>query len=209
MEIVSGFRTQPREEVREHIERLWPVLTRKPDASSDGGSDLPLTAPYVVPGGRYREMYYWDSYFTLIGLQVSGRDDLVAGMVENFAGLIDRYGHIPNGTRSYYLGRSQPPFFAAMVQLLAERGGVETWREFLPALRREYEFWMDGAAGVAKGAAHRRVVRLDDGTLLNRYWDDRDTPREEAYREDVETARGMKKVVKVVGHGDGRLSSCS
>ena len=79
---------------------------------------------YVVPGGRFREMYYWDSYFTMVGLQTSGRDDLVAAMVENFAGLIDRYGHIPNGSRSYYLSRSQPPFFAAMVELQATHDGV-------------------------------------------------------------------------------------
>jgi alpha,alpha-trehalase len=115
----SDFRTAPREEIRAHIDRLWDVLTREPRDSAGVDSQLPLTTRYVVPGGRFREMYYWDSYFTMVGLQSSGRDDLVADMVENFAGLIDRYGHIPNGTRSYYLSRSQPPFFAAMVELQA------------------------------------------------------------------------------------------
>ena len=185
----ADFRTKPGTDVEDHIDALWPVLTRKADEPRPHSSLLPLPHRYVVPGGRFREVYYWDSYFTMLGLEESGRHELVADMVRNFAWLIDRYGHVPNGNRTYYLSRSQPPFFASMVQLLAERGGVETWREFLPALRREYEFWMDGAATVAKGAAYRRVVRLADGTLLNRYWDDRDTPREEAYREDVETAR--------------------
>src|SRR4030095_13324310 len=76
-----------------------------------------------------------------------------------------------------------------MVEVVALRDGDATYRKYLPQLRREYEFWMEGAAALAPGAAHRRVVRLRDGTLLNRYWDDRDTPRDEAYREDVATAR--------------------
>ncbi len=90
-------------------------------------SALPLSTRFVVPGGRFREMYYWDSYFTMLGLQTSERHDLVADMVENFAGLIDRYGHIPNGSRTYYLSRSQPPFFAAMVALQAEQDGDRRW----------------------------------------------------------------------------------
>jgi len=138
-------------------------------------------------------MYYWDSYFTMVGLQASGRDDLVADMVENFASLIDRYGHIPNGTRSYYLGRSQPPFFAAMVARAAARDGDAVLTKFLPQLLREHEFWMEGADKLAPGSAHRRVVRLRNGTVLNRYWDDRETPREESYREDVETARASAR----------------
>ena len=160
-----------------------------PSASTAEDSRLPLTTRYVVPGGRFREMYYWDSYFTMLGLQVSGRHDLVADMVENFAGLIDRYGHIPNGSRSYYLSRSQPPFFAAMVELQGEHEGLPALLMRLPQLEREYAFWMDGAAELAAGAAHRRVVRLADGTLLNRYWDDLAIPRDEAYVEDIATAQ--------------------
>jgi len=184
----SEFVTAPREEIRDHIGRLWNTLTRTPGSQADAGSLLPLTTRYVVPGGRFRELYYWDSYFTMVGLQTSGRDDLVADMVENFAGLIDRYGHIPNGSRSYYLSRSQPPFFAAMVELQATRDAGALIKR-LPQLEREYEFWMDGAKGLAPGAAHRRVVRLADGSLLNRYWDDLATPRDEAYLEDIETAK--------------------
>ena len=143
-----------------------------------------------MPGGRFTEIYYWDSYFTMLGLEQSGRRDLALDMVRNFASLVDRYGHVPNGNRTYYLSRSQPPFFAAMVDLVASRAAdADAVRaEYLPALSREYAFWMDGADGLAPGSAHRRVVRLSDGTLLNRYWDDRDVPREESYREDVATA---------------------
>jgi alpha,alpha-trehalase len=185
----SDFKTEPREEIRAHINRLWPVLTRAPEKSDAAGSLLPLSTRYVVPGGRFREMYYWDSYFTMVGLQTSGRDDLVADMVENFAGLIDRYGHIPNGSRSYYLSRSQPPFFAAMVELQAEHEGASALAKRLPQLEREYAFWMEGAKDLAPGKVHRRVVRLADGNVLNRYWDDSATPRDESYLEDIETAK--------------------
>ncbi len=183
------FRAQPGRSVTEHIDALWPVLARAPDTAVAGSSLLPLPNPYVVPGGRFREIYYWDSYFTMLGLLESGRHEFVADMVKNFAWLIDQYGHVPNGNRSYYLSRSQPPFFSLMVELLVAREGAAAYGRFLPQLRREYEFWMDGSESLAPGEAHRRVVRLPDGTLLNRYWDDRDTPREESYRQDVETAR--------------------
>ena len=187
--VASDFRTRPGDEIRAHIERLWPALTRAPRVGPVADSLLPLTTQYVVPGGRFRELYYWDSYFTMLGLQAAGRHDLLAAMVENFAGLIDRYGHIPNGSRTYYLSRSQPPFFAAMVELQAERAGAKALITRLPQLEREYAFWMEGAESLAPGKAHRRVVRLADGTLLNRHWDDLAIPRDEAYLEDIETAR--------------------
>ena len=185
----SDFRTTPRAEIRAHIERLWGALTREPRETSGASSLLPLTTRFVVPGGRFRELYYWDSYFTMVGLETSGREDLVAAMVENFAGLIDRYGHIPNGSRSYQVSRSQPPFFAAMVELQAESAGDRALVERLPQLEREHAFWMDGAGNLTRGQAYRRVVMMSDGTVLNRYWDDLAIPRDEAWLEDVETAR--------------------
>jgi alpha,alpha-trehalase len=146
-----------------------------------------LPEPYVVPGGRFRELYYWDSYFTMLGLARSGRHDLVEHMVHDFAYLIDTYGHVPNGTRSYYLSRSQPPFFFAMVGLLDAQDPAAAYARYLPELRREYAFWMEGEAGLH--GAHRRVVALPDGAVLNRYWDDADTPREESFREDIDLSR--------------------
>ena len=73
-------------------------------------------------------------------------------MVENFAGLIDRYGHIPNGNRTYYLSRSQPPFFAAMVELQARHDGARALTKRLPQLEREHAFWMDGARAFSRAA---------------------------------------------------------
>jgi alpha,alpha-trehalase len=187
--VATGFRADPSRDVRDHIGALWDVLTRAQDRPDPRSSLLPLPHRYVVPGGRFREVYYWDSYFTMLGLEQSGRHDLVVDMIRNFAALIDRYGHIPNGNRTYYLSRSQPPFFAAMVNLLAARDGDAVLGTYLPQLEGEYAFWMEGSEQLAPARAHRRVVRLRDGTLFNRYWDDRAAPRDESYREDVETAR--------------------
>jgi len=171
-----------------HIEGLWPQLTRPPLDPPAGSSALALPAPYVVPGGRFREIYYWDSYFTMLGLKVDGRDDLVEAMLADFVSLIERYGHIPNGTRTYYLSRSQPPFFALMVGL-SDSDSPTLARRRLAALRAEHAYWMRGAdCAVAEGACER-VVRMPDGALLNRYWDDKATPRDESWAEDVATAR--------------------
>ena len=172
----------------QHIDGLWDILKRTTRETPPNGSLLALPQPYVVPGGRFREIYYWDSYFTMLGLVESGRHDLVESMVSDFAYLIDTYGHVPNGTRSYYLTRSQPPFFFEMVGLLSDDQAA-TFARYLPQLKREYAFWMEGSRGLKKGAAHRRVVALPDGSILNRFWDDSDTPRDESYREDTELAK--------------------
>ena len=187
----SGFASDGDQPLLVHIDTLWPVLTR-PAGSEEGsaGSLIPLPNQYVVPGGRFREVYYWDSYFTMLGLRVSGKGELIRDMVENFAYLIDEVGHIPNGNRTYYLTRSQPPFFAFMVELLAEMEGEEGYTEFLPQLIAEYNFWMDGVDDVTETApASGHVVRMPDGSLLNRYYDAGDRPRAESYREDVLTIR--------------------
>ena len=175
--------------LRAHIDGLWPVLTRTTDSASKWDSLLPLPKPYVVPGGRFREVYYWDSYFTMLGLAESGHWDKVRDMTDNFAHEIDEWGHIPNGNRSYYLSRSQPPFFAFMVELLASRDGDSALTKYLPQLKAEYAYWMEGGDALAAGSADKRVVKLKDGSLLNRYWDDRDTPRTESWLDDVTTAK--------------------
>jgi alpha,alpha-trehalase len=184
--------------IAEHIDRLWTELTRSTPQTPRYSSALALPQPYAVPGGRFREMYYWDSYFTMLGLPESGRRDLIEDMVRDFAYLIDTYGHVPNGTRTYYLSRSQPPFFFAMVGLLSPEDPAASFARYLPELEREYGFWMQDAEGLRPGSARRHVVALSDGAILNRYWDDRDTPRDESYAQDVELASRSSRAASEV-----------
>ena len=184
----SEYVSDPENSLKEHIDQLWPVLTREPQDHIPWSSLLALPQAYIVPGGRFSETYYWDSYFTMLGLAESGRHDMLKCMADNFAWMIERYGHIPNGNRTYYLSRSQPPVFALMVELF-EEDGVRGAKRYLDHLKMEYDFWMDGAESLLPNQAYRHAVRMPDGSLLNRYWDDRDTPRDESWLEDVETAK--------------------
>ena len=179
--------------LRAHIDALWPQLVRQTSSAPRYSSLLALPYPYVVPGGRFRELYYWDSYFTMLGLAESGRGDLVDGMVRNFAHLIDVYGRIPNGTRSYYLSRSQPPFFFAMAALTTPDDPAKAYARYLPELKAEYRFWMLGAQGLPPGTARARAVALPNGAVLNRYWDDSDLPRDESFREDERLAKTVPR----------------
>jgi alpha,alpha-trehalase len=195
----SGFSSDTSRSVDRHIEALWPVLTRNPDSASQAGSLIPLPFPYIVPGGRFGEVYYWDSYFTMLGLQVAGRMDMVRHMADNFAFLIDSIGFIPNGNRTYYLGRSQPPFFSMIIRLIEESDGKAKAARYLPQLEKEYAFWMQGQGNLsADSPDFRRVVRMPDGTILNRYWDDFPRPRPESHREDVLTAQRSARESKAV-----------
>ena len=183
--VSSGFSSDSTKPVEDNIELLWSVLTRQPDKVS--GSLIPLPYPYIVPGGRFGEIYYWDSYFTMLGLRASGKIDMIENMVKNFAHLIDKIGFIPNGNRTYYIGRSQPPFFSLMVKLLSEERGKTVLTDYLPLLEKEYNFWMKGAAELSENnPALHHAVRMPGGEIMNRYWDENDTPRPESYREDVE-----------------------
>ncbi|OFC71973.1 alpha,alpha-trehalase TreF [Alteromonas confluentis] len=184
------------EDLQAYITRLWPALTRK-GVTQTAGSLLPLPCDYLVPGGRFREIYYWDSFFTSLGLMRSGYEAQVQSMVDNFISLQQSVGLIPNGSRTYYSSRSQPPVLALMISLL-EKNGVEAEPEdlngyYLQALIREHHFWMNGADEITGSGAIQRAVKLPDGELLNRYWDDSATPRPESYREDVELAQGLSE----------------
>jgi len=182
----SDYKSDSGKSAKQHVEALWDVLTRKPDHES--GSLIALPHPYNVPGGRFREIYYWDSYFTMLGLQASGRQDMIRNMIDNFAYLIDTIGYIPNGNRTYFIGRSQPPFFSLMVKLLSTTQ-TSALLDYLPQLEKEYQFWMRGTESLSENkVAQHRVVKLPDGSILNRYWDENNTPRPEAYKEDVELA---------------------
>lgn len=168
-----------------HIKNLWSNLRRDADKAAEGSSLLALPNAYIVPGGRFREIYYWDSYFTMLGLKESGETVMIENMIKNFAFLIDTYGHIPNGNRSYYLSRSQPPFFSLMVELLATIKGNGVYKTYLPQLEKEYKYWMD------KTAKTKHAVKMPDGSILNRYYDRDSMPRQESFKEDFELSEAV------------------
>ena len=175
--------------IRDHIARLWVELTRR--NRRDRGSLLTLPHEYVVPGGRFGEQFYWDSYFIMLGLAADGKWNKIEAMMKNYRYMIRKHGFIPTANRTYFLSRSQPPFFAAMVKLFAEHEGKRrVYLDYLPYLLLEYRWWMKGRTKLAKQEhrAFARVVEMPDDTLLNRYYDNKTTPRPESLREDVETA---------------------
>jgi alpha,alpha-trehalase len=184
--------------VQSYIGSLWPKLEKQPDKLILS-SLLPLSHPYVVPGGRFREIYYWDSYFTALGLNESGRQDLIQSMIFNFIDLQNTLGCIPNGNRSYYNSRSQPPVLALMVEMSLQsfdKDKAHSRSQFLKhcvqGLQKEYQFWMQGKEQlVADTTAIQRVVKMPNGVCLNRYWDDSAEPRPESYREDIEAAENI------------------
>ncbi|MDP9046619.1 MAG: alpha,alpha-trehalase TreF [Bacteroidota bacterium] len=180
--------------IRKHIDTLWQVLYRKHNtAVSKYSSLLPLPNDFIVPGGRFREIYYWDTYFTMLGLHEANKLLIMRNVVDNFAYLIDKYGFVPNGSRTYYLTRSQPPFFSMMLDLLAKGDGEKVLVKYQPQLLKEYAFWMRGAEKLRPGRAYRNVVCMPGGEVLNRYWDESDKPREESFKKDLDAAKLTKQ----------------
>jgi alpha,alpha-trehalase len=156
--------------VPQRIEWLWPYLTKRTVVSNSSLIALPRS--YVVPGSRFSESFYWDSYFISLGLpQAAVKQD----MIDNFAALIDRFGFVANGNRNYFLSRSQPPFFSLMIRDFSARSPMS----YAAQLLKEYSFWM----------GPNKTVQMPDGSVLNRYWDELDIPRDESYLEDVTTCK--------------------
>jgi alpha,alpha-trehalase len=136
-------------------------LRRLPDDASrvEEPGLLYLPHPYVVPGGRFNEMYGWDSYFIQVGLLRDRETELARAMADNFLYQIEHYGKILNANRTYYLTRSQPPFLTRMLLDVYRRTGDRQWlaRAF-PAVETYYKYWTDGD-------------HLTPATGLSRYFD--------------------------------------
>ncbi|KMQ61308.1 trehalase [Chryseobacterium sp. FH2] len=171
--------------IEDHIEKLWDELTRT--AYEEKGTLLKLPKPYVVPGGRFNEFFYWDSYFIMLGLQVSGRIEMMENIIENCSYLIQNVGFVPNASRTHFLTRSQPPYFSLMLDLLFETTKDENiYIRYHDTLEKEYAFWMDGKNDLDNDSGIKRVVKTKDGDILNRYYDAENTPRPESYLIDIE-----------------------
>ncbi len=170
--------------INDHLDKIWGALKRQPSNGKYRSTLLPLPYSYIVPGGRFNEIYYWDSYFTMLGLKEAGDLESIEEMIKNFCHFLQEYGHIPNGNRSYFLSRSQPPFFSLMVKLLIKATTQYKIKDYLPCLVREYNFWMKGTETLKEDGEYLRVIKRGS-YLLNRYYDAKDTPREEMYGHDL------------------------
>ncbi|XP_051253058.1 trehalase [Dicentrarchus labrax] len=172
----------------ENIHNLWKSLGRKIRTDVKDHPELYshiyTPHPVIVPGGRFRELYYWDSYWVINGLLLSEMTDTAYGMIQNFLYLVNRYGFIPNGGRIYYERRSQPPFLTLMMESYYQATkDKEFLRAALPALEQEYRFWMQNrsVAVTVNGAEYE----------LNRYHVQVGLPRPESYSDDLELAEGL------------------
>ena len=184
------YHSNPDHTPRTHIKELWNVLERR--NRIDRGSLIAVPYPYIVPGGRFSEQFYWDSYFIMLGLAADGQWKKINDMMKNYSYMIRKFGFIPTANRTYFLTRSQPPFFSHMVRLLAKNNNKTlTLLEYLPYMLAEYRFWLKGRRIIADKddiVAYRRVVRMPGGEYLARYYDNKSTPRPESMREDIEAA---------------------
>jgi alpha,alpha-trehalase len=138
-----------------------------------------LQNPYVVPGGRFNEMYGWDSYFIIRGLLRAGKIDLARGMVENFFFEIEHYGAVLNANRTYYLTRSQPPFLSSMIMAVyeADKARGKASRSWLAKAYhyadQDYKMWV-------------REPHLAGTTGLSRYYDFGEGPVPEGLHDEVD-----------------------
>lgn len=126
-------------------EYIFKHITETTRVSDGKDSDLViLPKPYTVPSMKdsFQEMYYWDTYFTNKGLILTGNIDQAINNLENFAFLIEKFGYIPNGTRTPLLNRSQPPFFGLAIKDVWTYLTDEQKKRFTEALKTEYDFWL-------------------------------------------------------------------
>lgn len=129
-------------DIKSYILKNWENTIRyNPE---DSGTLIGLPKPYTVPSiaDHFQEMYYWDTYFINRGLIISGRIDQAINNAENMFYLIDRYGFMPNGNRTFYLNNSQPPFLSLMVSEIYEVTKDKDWlKTAVGYLQKEYAFW--------------------------------------------------------------------
>lgn len=165
--------------------------------TDQGHFDVWLPYDRSVAGvGRFgKHSFLWDGYHMAKGYAADERWDLVFNIVDNTEHQINKFGYPLNGSADFYATRAQPDYFAHMVRMAADEFGPEVLVRYLPAMERVYrDYWMNGKEELAalpddgKAHAHRSLVRMPDGSFLNRYWDDGEGPRLESYKEDVELA---------------------
>ncbi|KAG8838324.1 hypothetical protein FRB91_007695, partial [Serendipita sp. 411] len=173
------------------VHKIWNLLIRDTDESrvcqrsTCESSLIPLNHTFVVPGGRFREQYYWDSKFILEGLLKSELYSVANSTLQNFMDEIERFGFIPNGGRIYYLNRSQPPVFIGMVLSYYNATKDDaTLERALPIMERELEWWSNNRSLSIVSPYTNQTRKVYHYSVTNT------APRPESYLEDYEAANG-------------------
>lgn len=189
------FAARPGQDIDDYTleAREWFVLPVK----EKSGFDVWLPYARSVAGlDRFKHSFAWDGYHMLKGYLADGRYDLALNVLDNQEYQINTFGYVLNGSADFYVTRSQPDYFAHGVRALADRFGPEVLVRYLPAMEKYHmEYWMDGMEALSDlpeqdlPRAHRTLVRMPDGSYLNRYWDDGHGPRLESYKEDVDLGK--------------------
>ncbi|XP_057320154.1 trehalase-like isoform X1 [Microplitis mediator] len=170
---------------------VWLNLSRQmsPEiiARPERYSAIPLENGFIVPGGRFQETYYWDSYWVIEGLLISGMKETAKGIILNFISMVNRFGFIPNGGRVYYLMRSQPPLLIPMVEKYIEAtGDIKFLSDNLLTLEKEFAFFIrEKTIEVTKNNKTHKMAR---------YVVNSDGPRPESYREDFKEAQNFDSI---------------
>lgn len=164
---------------------LWKLLGRKMKNEVYEHQDLYsiiwVPHPVIVPGGRFREFYYWDSYWIIKGLMLSDMHSTARGMLENFMFIVEKYGFIPNGGRIYYTRRSQPPLLIPMVQAYYEyTHDLDFLRHTIGTMEKEFHFWLTNHTITVEKSGKKYTLAI--------FGDQSSGPRPESYREDIESA---------------------
>ncbi len=171
----------------------WKNRTRKP--FDDGGSLIPTRNNYLSVNKYSNELNYGSNYYSILGLLAAKQNILAKNIAVNTVQLVQDYGYMPNGNRTYLFGRSNPPFLSLILEEISKTN-PEILKFALPQLTQEYQFWMSSQdkeeslkqkeAQNKNDLAFKRVVFLQNNNLLNRYYNPLNTPRAEFYREDLE-----------------------
>ncbi|XP_050268891.1 probable trehalase isoform X2 [Quercus robur] len=175
------------------VHALWKSLSRKVSDQvqkrPELHSMLPLPEPVMIPGSRFREIYYWDSYWVIRGLLASKMYETAKGIVTNLIYFIEEYGYVLNGGRAYYTNRSQPPLLSAMIyEIYNKTGDMQLVKKSLPALLKEYCFW--------NSDIHKVIIQDSQSCnhTLNRYYAMWNKPRPEATTKDKKFASKISNV---------------
>jgi len=200
-EFLEGIAAYELRQLATAIHKVWSSLCKRiPDNVIDRPhlhTILQLkNREVIVPGGRFREIYYWDSFWIVKGLIVSGLQVLALSLVENLLDMVDRYGYVPNGGRQYYLGRSQPPTLTLIVdEIFQDDGNIGFIRKHMPTLEQEYSFWCT-----------ERNVSVK-GHQLSRYFSNQDQPRPESYLHDLSIPKSRRAHIRAAAESGWDFSS--